>query len=211
MDVTIDIETYYDSEYSLKKMTMTEYIRHPKFKLQSLAIKINDEQTTYYDTESVPQAIDFLSNLPRLWTFVGQNTAFDAAALNWHYGVRPDMYADTMSMSRAYWPGESASLDALGKRLFPNDPSLHKIHGTLESFLGVETLTPEQHERMAIYNKRDVDLTYRVYKTLPGQNVPSCTTKGVAAIGRAAGRIPVHARIFQLATNIDSVDRKSVV
>ena len=166
MDVTIDIETYYDSEYSLKKMTMTEYIRHPKFKLQSLAIKVEDQETQYYDTENIPQAIDFISNLPRPWTFVGQNTAFDAAALNWHYGVRPDMYADTMSMSRAYWPGESASLDALGKRLFPNDPSLHKIHGTLESFLGVETLTPEQHERMAIYNKRDVDLTYRVYKTL---------------------------------------------
>lgn len=166
MDVTIDIETYYDSEYSLKKMTMTEYIRHPKFKLQSLAIKVEDQETQYYDTENIPQAIDFISNLPRPWIFVGQNTAFDAAALNWHYGVRPDMYADTMSMSRAYWPGESASLDALGKRLFPNDPSLHKIHGTLESFLGVETLTPEQHERMAIYNKRDVDLTYRVYKTL---------------------------------------------
>ena len=36
-----------------------------------------------------------------------------------------------------------------------------------------------------------------------GQNVPSCTTKGVAAIGRAADRIPVHAPIFQPAANID--------
>ena len=41
------------------------------------------------------------------------------------------------------------------------------------------------------------------------QNVPSCTTRGVAAIGRATDRIPVHAPIFQLAANIDPTNAQA--
>lgn len=159
--VVLDVETYFDNDYSLRKMTMTEYINHPEFKLQSIAIKINDQPTQYFDTEHLNLAIQVLK-AQKNWAMIAHNTAFDAAVLNWHYGIKPDFYVDTMSMSRGFWPTESASLDNMTKRLFPNDATMRKGK-ELVNFLGVKDLTPAQHAVMKGYNIQDVDLTYASY------------------------------------------------
>ena len=166
--ITLDIETFYSSDYSLRKMTMTEYIQHPQFKLHSIAIKDRDGETRYYDTDHVPLAIEYLKSL-RNWAMVGQNTQFDAAALNWHYGIKPDFYYDTMSMGKGFWPTESSSLKELALRIFPNDLSKRKGEDLI-NFLGVETLTPEQHIVMKRYNIQDVDLTWDIFKSLMAFN-----------------------------------------
>ena len=168
--ITLDIETFYSSDYSLRKMTMTEYIQHPQFKLHSIAIKDRDGETRYYDTDHVPLAIEYLKSL-RNWAMVGQNTQFDAAALNWHYGIKPDFYYDTMSMGKGFWPTESSSLKELALRIFPNDLSKRKGEDLI-NFLGVETLTPEQHIVMKRYNIQDVDLTWNIFKSLMAFGFP---------------------------------------
>lgn len=168
--ITLDIETFYSNDYSLRKMTMTEYIQHPQFKLHSIAIKDRDGETRYYDTDHVPLAIEYLKSL-RNWAMVGQNTQFDAAALNWHYGIKPDFYYDTMSMGKGFWPTESSSLKELALRIFPNDLSKRKGEDLI-NFLGVETLTPEQHIVMKRYNIQDVDLTWDIFKSLMAFGFP---------------------------------------
>lgn len=168
--VTLDVETYFDNDYSLRKMTMTEYICDPRFKLHSIAIKHLDKPTEYFDTDHVELAIQHLKLLKN-WALVGQNTAFDAAILNWHYGVKPDFYFDTMSMSRGFWPTESGSLKSLAERLFPDDKQMRK--GTeLVNFIGVGTLTPEQHVVMKRYNVQDVDLTEAIFLKLLSYGFP---------------------------------------
>lgn len=162
--VTLDVETYFDNQYSIKKMTMTEYINDNRFKLHSIAIKHLGQDTVYYDTDHIDLAIQHLKCLKN-WALVGQNTAFDAAILNWRYGVKPDFYFDTMSMSRGFWPTESGSLKELAKRLFPNDTSMRKGE-ELINFIGIETLTPEQHLVMKRYNVQDVDLTEAIFLNL---------------------------------------------
>ena len=43
--VTLDFETYYDPEYTLKKMSTSEYVRDPRFKAQMVGIKIGNKKT----------------------------------------------------------------------------------------------------------------------------------------------------------------------
>lgn len=168
--VTLDVETYFDNDYSLRKMTMTEYICDPRFKLHSIAIKHLNKPTEYFDTDHIELAVQHLKLLKN-WALVGQNTAFDAAVLNWHYGVKPDFYFDTMSMSRGFWPTESGSLKSLAERLFPDDKQMRK--GTeLVNFIGVETLTSEQHVVMKRYNVQDVDLTEAIFLKLLSYGFP---------------------------------------
>ena len=39
--VTIDVETFYDDTYSLRKMTTEDYVRDPHFEVIGVAIKHN--------------------------------------------------------------------------------------------------------------------------------------------------------------------------
>jgi len=43
--VTIDIESYYDKDYSLTKITTEEYVRSPLFEVIGLGVKVNDGST----------------------------------------------------------------------------------------------------------------------------------------------------------------------
>lgn len=168
--VYLDVETYFDREYSLSKMTMTEYIRDPRFKLHSIQMAINDGEIQYFDTDHIEDALVLLRSLDN-WALVAQNTAFDAAILNWRYGIKPSFYYDTMSMSRGFWPTESASLKELAIRVFPDDETMRK-GDELINFLGIETLTPEQHVVMARYGNQDVHLTREIFKKLVEYGYP---------------------------------------
>ena len=46
--VTLDFETYYDQEYSLRKMTTAEYVNDPRFFIHMVGIKLNDGPTECY-------------------------------------------------------------------------------------------------------------------------------------------------------------------
>ena len=45
--ITLDFETYYDKDYSLKKLTTEAYIRDPRFEVIGFAYKVNDGPTTW--------------------------------------------------------------------------------------------------------------------------------------------------------------------
>ncbi|MDN4032096.1 hypothetical protein, partial [Chryseobacterium gambrini] len=53
----------------------------------------------------------------------------------------------------------------------PNDLSKRKGEDLI-NFLGVETLTPEQHIVMKRYNIQDVDLTWDIFKSLMAFGFP---------------------------------------
>jgi DNA polymerase len=46
--VTIDFETYYDTDYSLSKMTNEAYIRDPRFEVVGVSVKVNDHPSDWY-------------------------------------------------------------------------------------------------------------------------------------------------------------------
>jgi hypothetical protein len=99
--ITIDFETYYDREFSLSKITTEEYVRSPEFEVIGVAVKENDEKTTWFTG-------DFAGVSRFLGTFnwddaavLAHNSMFDAAILTWIYGIKPKAWLDTLSMARA--------------------------------------------------------------------------------------------------------------
>ena len=163
MLVTLDFETYYDTKVSLTKLTTMDYVRHEKFKVWGVGIKIDHDETEWYGEDESEAAIHDID-----WseaTVVCHNTPFDGYILTRHYGVTPKYYIDTAAMNRGLFPGQSARLKDCAIRAFPNDATMRKGE-ELADAKGIYDLDPELEEAIAGYCIQDVDLTYAIYNQL---------------------------------------------
>ena len=166
--VTFDAETYYDREYSLSKITTEDYVRSPQFELIGFAIKTNDGPTQWvpkHDCEAFLKSFDWSDAM-----VVCQNTAFDGAILKWLYGVDPQVWADTLGMSRALYPHDKAhSLKAQAERMgvgVKGDEVLNAIGKRYADFYDAELA------RYATYCINDVELTYDIFMKYMGMGFP---------------------------------------
>lgn len=160
--VTIDTETFYDRDYSLSKMTTEAYIRDPRFEVVGVAVKVNNQETDWYSGKDVAgflNAIDYSNK-----AILCHNTAFDGAILSWHYGIKPRMWLDTMSMAR---PLHSMTVGVSLKALAIYYELGQKGDEVLRT-LGMrrKDFTPEQMQDYAAYCIQDVELTYRLFKRM---------------------------------------------
>ena len=173
--ITLDFETLYDQEYSLRKLTTEQYIRDPRFEVIGFAIKINDGETEWFSGDKERTA-------RRLWDFdwsdaalLAQNTMFDAGILSFVFGIHPKRMIDTMSMGRA----------ALGVDVSVSLENLAKHYGV--GAKGTEVLnaigkrrtdfTPEELARYGEYCINDVELTYEVYHRMIQDGFPLAEMK----------------------------------
>ena len=163
MDVyVIDTETYYDKDYSLSKLTTEEYINDPRFELIGLSIKKNECTAEWYsgaDVAGFLKGFNFSGSM-----VVCHNTMFDAAILDWKYGVKPKVWADTMSMARfVRGVHESASLAALAKAYGLGEKGTEVINA-----LGKrrQDFSTAELARYGEYCINDVNLTFALFKRL---------------------------------------------
>jgi DNA polymerase len=163
MLITLDFETYFDTKVSLTKLTTMDYVRHEKFKVWGVGIKINDGPTEWYGEDEAELAIQDI-DWPEA-TVVCHNTPFDGYILTRHYGVTPKYYIDTAAMNRGLFPGQSARLKDCAVRAFPDDATMRKGE-ELADAKGIYDLDPELEEAIAGYCIQDVDLTYAIYNQL---------------------------------------------
>ena len=166
--VVLDCETYYDREYSLSKITTEDYVRSPLFELIGFAIKVNDGPTQWVPK---PECAAFLKSFD--WSdamVVCQNTAFDGAILDWLYGVKPMVWADTLGMSRALYPHDKAhSLKAQAERMgvgVKGEEVLNAIGKRYADFYDAELA------RYAAYCINDVELTYDIFTKYMAMGFP---------------------------------------
>lgn len=114
--ITFDCETYFDSDYSLRKMPTPNYILDPRFELQIVAVKVMeltpagqavDALSRHYnpDHHEIIDGPDFgnwLSQFdPATTTTISFNSLFDNSILAWKYGFVPGTMIDVMGMARA--------------------------------------------------------------------------------------------------------------
>ncbi len=82
--ITIDFETYYDKDISLKKLTTEEYIRHPEFEVIGMSIKVNDGETHWLsgDFNDLKEYVCRSYNWSEC-AVLAHNCMFDGAILHW--------------------------------------------------------------------------------------------------------------------------------
>ncbi len=169
--VTLDYETYYDSEYSLTKMTTLEYVQDDRFKAQGVSIRVDRVvdgtlvrgMPTYYpDVEEAMQRLREFEEAEGKWVLVAQNTKFDGYIMHYRYNIHPTVYTDTKSMSKGLWPLESSSLKDLAVRLWPDRPDMRKGEDLVKSF-GIRDWSNELHNAIEGYCNQDAFLTAEAF------------------------------------------------
>jgi len=167
--ITLDFETYYDKDYSLKKVTTEEYIRSPDFEVIGVGIKLNDRETEWA-SGTHEQVKEYLLTFPWSTSVLNaHNTMFDGAILNWIFDIKPKLFADTLCMARGiHGVDKSASLDALAKRYnigVKGKEVLNTVGKHREDF------TEEELSKFGDYCVNDVDLSFDLFKRM-GKGFP---------------------------------------
>jgi len=160
--VTIDFETFYDTHFSLSRMTTEAYIRSDQFEVIGVSIKINDSPTDWYSGDEVGPFLKSLDYSDK--AILCHHTAFDGAILSWLYGIKPKFWFDTMSMAK---PKHAATIGVSLKAL----ALFHKL-----GVKGTEVVdakgkhrkdfTPAELKRYGDYCINDTELTYALLKKL---------------------------------------------
>jgi DNA polymerase family A len=165
---TLDFETYWDTEYSLSKMTTDGYVLDPRFEVQGLGVRTPGGMVLYFTPDRIPQV---LAQIP--WSEVAvlcHNTAFDGFILAHRYKTpAPKLWLDTMSMARPIvGVNVGASLAKLANHfgLPPKGKELIQTRGRR-----YRDFTPAEREGLARYCKHDVWLTWELLQIL-GEGFP---------------------------------------
>ena len=160
--VTIDFETYYDRDYSLSKMTTEAYVRDPRFQVIMVGVKINNHETDVFSGAEVGTFLRSMSY--KQAAILCHNTAFDGAILSWHYGIKPALWLDTLSMARpAHSVIAGGSLAKLVKHYQLGEKGTEVVNALGKR---LEDFTPQELKAYAEYCTKDVDLTYKLFKKL---------------------------------------------
>jgi DNA polymerase len=162
--ITIDFETYYDRQFSLSKITTEEYVRSPEFEVIGVAVKENDEKTTWF-TGDYAGVSSFLATFD--WAnaaVLAHNSMFDAAILTWIYDIKPKAWLDTLSMARALHGSEVGNSLAKLVQYY----ELGQKGTEVVDALGMrrEAFGKEQLDAYGGYCINDVELTYALFKKL---------------------------------------------
>lgn len=164
--ITLDFETYYDKDFSLSKISTESYIRSPLFEVIGFSYRVDDGPIewvsgTYKELKAKLDALPWGDYL-----LLAQNTAFDAAILNWRFGLKPVGYLDTMSMAAAiHGLTHSISLASLAKLYGEEDKGQQ-----VKQYIGYrrKNFSAIELEDYGVYCSHDVELCYNIFhKMLP--------------------------------------------
>lgn len=156
--VTLDFETYYDSDYTLSKLSTSEYVRDPRFKAQMVGIKIGRKKTKVVLHKNIAAELKKINWATH--SVLCHNIQFDGFILSHRYGIVPARYYDTLGMARGLHSNEiGAGLDEVAK--FYGGQG--KIDGALEKTKGVLDWSKTMIAETSVYCANDVDETFRVF------------------------------------------------
>lgn len=171
--ITVDFETFYSTDYSLKKMSVEAYIRDPRFQVIMLGIRMPDG--TRGTISGTHEEIKFkLDTIPwHEYAVLAHNTPFDAAIMTWVFNIRPGLWLDTLSMANAIHHGKPNSLEKLAER--------YNLPRKLDFIMNaqgkrLEDFTKSEFRKYAEYCLRDIDICYDLFQLMSAgwYDLPSC-------------------------------------
>lgn len=160
--VGLDFETYWDKDYTLRKLSTTEYVRHELFKVQCVAVRTNHEdRARYYPPSEVARVLDDFD-----WSrtaLLAHHAHFDGSILSHHYGMQPAYNYDTLSMARPLHGGKIRNdLDTLSKYYGGRG----KLQGVLGETKGVRDWDDVLYQEAGAYCAQDVDEMWRIFRRM---------------------------------------------
>ena len=159
--VALDFETFYDADYTLRKLSTSEYIRDPRFHAQMMALKIGRRKTRVIPPKGIKAALAAID-----WKTHGllaHNTAFDGFILSHHFKVKPAFYYDTLSMARGLHSNDiGAGLDEVARYYGVGS----KLEGILVQAKGIRELPAALYKQMAEYCGVDAELTFEIFQKM---------------------------------------------
>lgn len=162
--ITADFETYYGDDYTLSKMTTEAYVRDPRFEALMVGLKVNDGPSYTVVGGSIANALSDLNIQDS--AVLCHHAHFDGLILSHHYGIKPKIWFDTLSMGRA----ELGSVVAKGMSLGSMSEHLglgqkgHEVVAAKGKHLG--DFEPWELGAYRNYCENDVDLTYKIHQEL---------------------------------------------
>lgn len=164
--LVIDFESYYDTKYSLNKMSTIEYVKDDQFELLGCGFVDSDYPNNpwFVAPSQLKDKLGFIGW--ELYTVVIKNAKFDILILQEIFGITPPYIIDIEDLSR--------HLDSRDKHSLKHLAVKHKlgVKGRTEDFKGLhwDDMTPEQREALAdycVYNKdSDINLERQLFELL---------------------------------------------
>ena len=165
--VGIDFETFYDEDYTLSKLSTSEYIRDGRFEALMMGVKVGKKKRVVIPG---PKIRAFLKTIP--WgthSLLCHNVQFDGFILSHHYGVIPKTYYCSLSMARGLHSNEiGAGLDEVAQHY----GLAGKLKGHLELMKGKtykELVAAKLYDQGADYCGVDVDIMVESFQQMVSQ------------------------------------------
>lgn len=158
--LALDFETYYDAEFTLKKMSTTEYVRDERFKVQCMATRLfpMEKTTTWVPGDEVEEVLHDID-----WSktaLLAHHAHFDGLILSHHYGMHPCYYLCTLSMARPLHGGAIKNdLNSVARHYRAGN----KLPDVLGKTKGIRDLPEELLTQLGEYNVQDVDVMLAIY------------------------------------------------
>lgn len=160
--ITIDAETYFDDEFSLKKLTTEAYVRDPRFEVHGWAVKWNAGPAVWVGAAAF-FTVEWQERLRRS-PVLAHHAQFDLFILGHHYGIYPPAILDTLSMARLMLGNHiSVSLDSLARHF--NLSAKNVPYNLFKGKHWHELDTPTQ-QLVADGCCHDVELTWQIFNKL---------------------------------------------
>jgi len=168
MNITVlDFETYFDAAYSLRNLSIPEYVHDPRFRVHGLAIRWPDGRTDFVNAgEGIRDLQPAFGNELERTTVVCHHAHFDLYVLAHRFGIHPRYFTDTLSLAchvlgrRHGGNGQSAALADLATHFGL------EAKKDLDFMCGVIHPDPRQAAELAEYAKRDVKITAQLAELL---------------------------------------------
>jgi DNA polymerase bacteriophage-type len=163
-----DFETYFDRDFSLKKLSVPEYVNDPRFSVLSIGHKWCGAAGTDF-VFGAREVEKYIRACQHVWgdclnsvTIAAHNCSFDMFIAAARYGVRPKYVVDTISLSRCWDSANRHDLKSLAIRFNLGEK------GETEDFCGVSesTITEAQLAALKTYNTNDVELESKLLTLL---------------------------------------------
>ncbi len=163
--VSLDFETYYDTDYTLSKMAMSEYIRDPRFETLMVGIKVGNKPTKVIPGNKVAAELKKID-----WSkhdLLAHHTLFDGFILGHHYDIHPRKLYCSLSMARGLHSNDiGAGLDEVS--IYYGGAG--KIKGGVEDMKGIRFADLFKNKplwnRSVAYCANDVEEMLRVFKLM---------------------------------------------